>query len=60
MLVSGLATLPTLRALLATAPRLPTEPAARAAFERAAAWVFETCDRLAAFAAAVGGRPSCN
>jgi hypothetical protein len=55
-----LADLPTLRALLASAPSLPTDPQARAAFERAAAWVFDTCDRLAAFAGAVGGRSSCN
>ncbi len=59
-MLSHLAELLAIRELLAQAPCLPADPNARIAFEQAAACVFATCERLAAFAAAVGGRTNCN
>lgn len=44
-MLSHLAELVAIRELLAEAPRLPTDPTVRAAFERAAVWVFETGER---------------
>jgi len=60
MNVSCLATLPELRALLASTPHLPDDPLERRAFERAAAWVFRISERLVEYATTVGGRPTHN